>query len=117
MAVGERQGERWSETAGAVEPAPLLEANRLVRESAQRRDDLLALAAGDLRGPAAALLIGIRRLRRAATGVERAALDALEEEARRVARVAAGLGALRSVEGGQVSLRRRAAAEPHRNPR
>ncbi len=122
MAVGERPGEGWSAgngtsvsssggaaTPGTAEPAPLLEANRRLRESAQRQDDLLALAAGDLRGPAAALLVGLRRLRRAAGGPGRDALEALEEEARRVARVADALGALRSFEGGQVSLRRRAA--------
>jgi len=122
MAVGERPGERslagngasaassgGAAASGSAEPAPLLEANRRLRESAQRQDDLLALAAGDLRGPAAALLVGLRRLRRAAGGPGRDALEALEEEARRVARVADALGALRSFEGGQVSLRRRAA--------
>src|ERR1700674_929028 len=122
MAVGERPGERWSGENGtsapfsgeaaappSPDPAPPLEANLRLRESAQRQDDLLALAAGDLRGPAAALLAGLRRLRRDATGAARGLLEALEEEALRVARVAEGLGALRSFEGGQVSLRRRAA--------
>jgi two-component system, cell cycle response regulator len=122
MAVGERPGERWSGENGtsapfsgeaaappSPDPAPPLEANLRLRESAQRQDDLLALAAGDLRGPAAALLAGLRRLRRGATGAECESLAALEEEALRVARVAEGLGALRSFEGGQVSLRRRAA--------
>ncbi|HYS79203.1 MAG TPA: diguanylate cyclase [Anaeromyxobacteraceae bacterium] len=117
MAAGERTGERWSEGNGAsvppsdgepapapAESAPLLEANRRLRESAQHQDDLLALCAADLRSPTAALLMGLRRLRRAATGAEELALAALEEEARRVARVADGLGALRSLESGQVSV-------------
>jgi diguanylate cyclase (GGDEF)-like protein len=88
---------------------PALEANRKLRESAQRHDDLLALAAEDLRGPAAALLRGLRRLRR--TGAAGAALEKLLREARRVALVADGLVALRSIEGGGVPLRRRRPAD------
>jgi two-component system cell cycle response regulator len=87
------------------DPAQLLEANRKLRESAQRHDDLLALAAEDLRAPAAALLRGLRRLSRAGPGD--AEVEALLRDARRVALVADGLVALRSLEGGCVPLRRR----------
>ncbi|GEJ57240.1 diguanylate cyclase [Anaeromyxobacter diazotrophicus] len=122
MAVGERPGTSDGSAAddppaaaaperARADPAQLLEANRKLRESAQRHDDLLALAAEDLRSPAASLLRGLRRLRR--TGGAGPELDALLAEARRVALVADGLVALRSVEGGSVPLRRRRPADLH----
>jgi two-component system, cell cycle response regulator len=122
MAVGKRPGMSSDPTAGdplasrtgagertrPADPAQLLEADRKLRESAQRHDDLLALAAEDLRAPAAELLRGLRRLRRSGAGPE---LDHLLRHARRVALVADGLVALRSVEGGSVPLRRRRPAD------
>jgi len=121
MAIGERPGARTDPPAvdpparatGATARArpgdPALEANRKLRESAQRHDDLLALAAEDLRAPVAALLRGLRRLRRTA-GAD-PAVEELLRDARRVALVADGLVALRSVEGGSVPLRRRRPAD------
>jgi two-component system, cell cycle response regulator len=101
---------------GAVDPArlqsdsaQLLETNRRLRETAQRRDDLLSTAADDLRAPAAALLRHVRRLRRraASSGADRRALEALDRQAHRVAALADGLAELRTIERGQVLLRRR----------
>ncbi|HET9597010.1 MAG TPA: hypothetical protein VFP65_15590, partial [Anaeromyxobacteraceae bacterium] len=89
--------------------AQLLEANRRLRESAQRRDDLLTLVASDLRGPSAALLRHVRRLREgdgALSHGERRALEALERQARRVAAIAEGLLALNTLEAGRIPLDR-----------
>jgi diguanylate cyclase (GGDEF)-like protein len=87
----------------------LLETNRHLRESAQRRDDLLSLAAEDLRAPSASLLRQVKRLRRrtsaASSEAELRALDALERQVQRVAAVAQGLRAISGIEGGQVQLR------------
>jgi len=90
--------------------AQLLEANRRLREAAQRRDDLLSTAAEDLRGPATALLRDIRRLKRrdaALSDGERRALAALDRHACRVAALADGLAELKTIERGQVLLRPR----------
>jgi len=87
----------------------LLETDRHLRESAQRRDELLSLAAEDLRAPSASLLRQVKRLRRrtsaASSKTERRALDALERQVQRVAAVAQGLRAISGIEGGQVQLR------------
>ncbi len=93
-----------------ADSAQLLEMNRRLRDAAQRRDDLLSTAAEDLRGPAAALLMDIRRLKRRDAGLsdgERRALAALDRHARQVAALADGLAELKTIERGQVLLRPR----------
>ncbi len=85
-----------------------LEPSRRLRDSAARRDELLSLAAEDLRVPSASLLRQVRRLRRTAPAAQgeadRRALDALERQVQRVAAVAESLLAMSAMDGGQVQL-------------
>ncbi len=98
-----------------VRPGPdsaqVTEADPRIRESAQRRDDLLSLAAEDLRSPVASLLRHVRRLRRRAPAMlgeaDRRALEALDRQVGRLAAVSEGLLAMKAIEGGHVPLRRR----------
>jgi two-component system cell cycle response regulator len=129
MAEEEKRGEQPGPKAearlepGATTPEPgelarlradcaqLLDANQRLQAAARRRDDLLALAAADLEGPAAALLSQVRRLSRdaAVAPARRRTFASMERSAARVAAVAHGLASLRAVEGGRVLLHRRPA--------
>jgi diguanylate cyclase (GGDEF)-like protein len=89
---------------GTAEAAQLLETNRRLGEAARRRDDLLALAAHELRSPAATLLRELRHLRRGAATLpdaEQRILERLDVQARRIAGVADSLLAAFAVEAGQ----------------
>jgi diguanylate cyclase (GGDEF)-like protein len=92
------------------ESARLVEANRRLRDSAQRRSELLAVVADVLHGPAAVLLRQLRRLERGratrAPGDQRA-LGVLQRHARRIADVVQGLETLEALEAGHVHVQRR----------
>ncbi len=80
----------------------LIEANRRLRESSRRRDDLLALSAYELRTKVEQFLTVARRALGEAGGEqtpqERRALEAVEQQARRVGEVAEELVGFRSVD-------------------
>ncbi|HTP26673.1 MAG TPA: diguanylate cyclase [Anaeromyxobacteraceae bacterium] len=84
----------------------LFELNRRLRELAQRRDDLLSLAAADLRAPTASILRQLRQLRaHPSSETARHLIDALGRQARRVAALADGLRALTTIEEGRLQLK------------
>ncbi len=87
----------------AEEPAEILEANRRLREAVQRKDDLLALSAHDLRAPLELILAQARLLLGGARGDlspdQRRSVEAVERQARRIRGVAEDLAGLTSVEG------------------
>jgi diguanylate cyclase (GGDEF)-like protein len=88
----------------------LLESNRRLREAGHRKDDLLALSADELRGPAE-LLLGQARLllsdaREPLGEAQRKGLEAIERQGRRILELAGDLGGLRSLAVGRLDLER-----------
>jgi diguanylate cyclase (GGDEF)-like protein len=98
------------ERTDATDSPDLLEANRKLRDSARRREDLLSDVARDLRGPVGALRAELRRL---ATGVhgalsqpQRAALEKMERQALALADLSQDLAELQDLARGRAELNR-----------
>ncbi len=88
----------------------LLDANRRLRDAVQRKEDLLALCAHDVRALVELLLGQTRILLSGERGdvpeAQRRTVETIERQARRIRDVADDLAGLRSFEAGQVDLQR-----------
>jgi diguanylate cyclase (GGDEF)-like protein len=107
---GEEEARELRPEPARLSPGPALpEPGRSLRDPAPRRDDLLSLAADDLRAPCASLLRHVRRLRRSgkatSSEADRRALDALERQVQRISAVSEALSSMSAMEGGQFQLR------------
>ncbi|HZZ83018.1 MAG TPA: diguanylate cyclase [Anaeromyxobacteraceae bacterium] len=90
--------------------AQMIEATRRLREAAERREEILASCARDLRGPAEKLLLHTRALLRGGTGslapAQAEAIEAIARESRQLLHLADDLLALRALDSGAEPLER-----------
>jgi diguanylate cyclase (GGDEF)-like protein len=93
--------------AAPTRDAELSEANRRLRDSARRRDEILACLSGELREPVAGLRGELRRLLGASPSeAQRAALEAIDRHVARLAGIQRDLAELHDLGSGRAELRR-----------
>ncbi|BDG07795.1 diguanylate cyclase [Anaeromyxobacter paludicola] len=90
--------------------AQMIDANRRLREAAERREEILATCARDLRGPADQLLLHARALLQGAAGPlappQAEAIEAIARESRQLLHLADDLLALRALDSGAEPIER-----------